>query len=148
MKRIGRVLFATDFSKASGKAFTTAMALTKATRSTLTVLHVIKPFTPITPEQYIATETWEQIDRQGREWAKRALAKLVGKAKKAGVRATELLVQGDPARQIARVARSWKADLVVVGTHGRKGLAKVLLGSVAGRVVATAPCPVVTVRAR
>lgn len=147
MRRIGRILLATDFSKASGKAFTTAMTLAKANRSRLTILHVITPFTPIMPEQYIGTRTWEEIDLLGRQWAKRGLARLAKKAKKAGVRATELLVQGNPARQIVRVARSKKADLVIVGTQGRTGFTKVL-GSVAGRVVATAPCPVITVRGK
>jgi nucleotide-binding universal stress UspA family protein len=143
MARIVRILFATDFSKASRKAFTTAMTLAKANRGTLTILHVIAPFKPIMPQGYSGTQTWEEIDLQGRQWAKRGLARLAEKAKQAGVRATGLLVQGDPAaRQIVRIARSKKADLVVVGTHGRTGFTKVFLGSVAGRVVATAPCPV------
>ncbi len=148
MTRIRRILFASDFSKASGKAFATAVALAKANRGTLTMLHVVAPFTPIMPEQYIGTQTWEQIDLQGRQWAKRELARLAETAKKAGVRATELLVDGDPARQSVRTARSKKADLVVVGTHGRTGLTKLFLGSVAARVVATALCPVVTVRGK
>jgi nucleotide-binding universal stress UspA family protein len=67
------------------------------------------------PEQYIGTQTWEQIDLRGREWAKRQLSKLSEKAKKAGVRAAELLAEGDPARQIVRTARSKNVDLVVVG---------------------------------
>jgi nucleotide-binding universal stress UspA family protein len=141
-------LFASDFSKAAGKAFTTAIALAKANGSSLTILHVIRPFTPIMPEQYIGTQTWEEIDLQGRQWAKKELARLAAKAKKAGVRATGLLVDGDPARQIVRTARSKKADLVVVGTHGRTGLTQFFLGSVAARVVATALGPVVTVRGK
>lgn len=148
MTRIRRILFASDFSKASGKAFATAVALAKPNRGALTILHVVAPFTPIMPEQYIGTQTWEQIDLQGRQSAKRELAKLAETAKKSGVRATELLVDGDPARQIVRTARSKKADLVVVGTHGRTGLTKFFLGSVAARVVATALCPVVTVRGK
>ena len=71
---------------------------------------------------------------------------MTAKAKKAGVRAVGLIVEGDPAREIVRAGRSQRADLIVVGTHGRTGLAKFFVGSVAGRVVATAPCPVVTVR--
>ena len=50
--------------------------------------------------------------------------------------------------QIARAAKSKKADLIVIGTHGRTGLAKFFLGSVASRVVAAAPCPVLTVRGK
>jgi nucleotide-binding universal stress UspA family protein len=144
--RIRHILFATDFSKTSAKAFETAVDLAKVSRATVTILHVIAPFTPIMPEQYIGTQTWEQIDLRGREWAKQQLAKLSEKAKKAGVRATELLAEGDPARQVVRIARSKNADLVVVGTHGRTGFTKFFLGSIAARVVATAQSPVVTVR--
>jgi universal stress protein A len=146
--RFRRVLFATDFSQASAKAFDTAVALAKASRATLMILHVIAPFTPIMQEQYVGTQTWEEIDLEGRASAKRELIKLTSKAKKAGIRATEVVAEGEPARQIVRVARSRKADLVVVGTHGRTGFTRFFLGSVATRVVATAQCPVVTVRGR
>jgi nucleotide-binding universal stress UspA family protein len=143
-----RILFATDFSNASVNAFATALALAKANRGTLTILHVIAPYIPIMPQQYIGTQTWDQIDLQGREWAKGELAKLAAKAKKAGIRSRELLVNGEPARQIVRTARSQSADLVVVGTHGRTGFTRWFLGSVAARVVAMAQCPVVTVRGK
>ena len=148
MSRMRRILFASDFSKASGKAFTTAMTMAKANQATLTILHVIVPFVPIVPEQYINTVTWEQIDRQARRWSQRQLVKLVDRAKKAGIRAVGLLLEGDPAQQIVRAARSKRADLLVVGTHGRTGLSKLFVGSVAARVVATASCPVATVRGK
>jgi len=143
-----RILFASDFSKASGKAFTTAMTMAKANQATLTILHVIVPFVPIVAEQYINTVTWEQIDRQARRWSQRQLVKLVDRAKKAGIRVVGLLLEGDPAQQIVRAARSKRADLLVVGTHGRTGLSKLFVGSVAARVVATASCPVATVRGK
>ena len=76
------------------------------------------------------------------------LAKRLAKAKAAGVRARGFLLEGVPHEQIVRIAKSRRADLVVMGTHGRSGLAKLFLGSVAGRVVAAAPCPVLTVRGR
>ena len=66
MAGIRRILLASDFSKASRKAFTTAVAMAKAHRATLTILHVIVPFTPIVPEQYIDTRSWEPIDREAR----------------------------------------------------------------------------------
>ena len=148
MSRMRRIFFASDFSKASGKAFTTAVTMAKANQAPLTILHVIVPFVPIVPEQYINTVTWEQIDRQARRWSQRQLVKLVERAKKAGIRAVGLLLEGDPAQQIVRAARSKRADLLVVGTHGRTGLSKLFVGSVAARVVATASCPVATVRGK
>jgi nucleotide-binding universal stress UspA family protein len=103
---------------------------------------------PIAPDQYLAIQTWREIDLESREWTKRELAKLVTKAEKAGIRTTGLMAEGQPAGQIVRTARSKRADLLVVGTHGRTGFTRLLLGSVAMRVVATASCPVVTVRGR
>jgi nucleotide-binding universal stress UspA family protein len=141
-----RILFASDFSKSSHKAFATAVAMARATGATLTILHVVQLFTPIVPEQYINTDTWDQIDRESRRWSQHQLRRLTDRARKAGVRAVGLLREGDPAEQITRAARSTRADLLVVGTHGRTGLKKFFLGSVAGRVVVTASCPVVTVR--
>lgn len=148
MRRIRRILFATDFSKPSASAFETALNLAKANRSALTILHVVVPFTPIMPEQYVGPRTWEEIDLEGREQAKREIAKLTAKAKKAGIRANGRIGKGEPASQIVRAARARRADLLVVGTHGRTGFTRLFLGSVAMRVVATAPCPVVTVRAK
>jgi nucleotide-binding universal stress UspA family protein len=143
-----RILFASDFSKASRKAFTTAVAMAKANRATLTILHVIVPFTPIAPEQYIDPETWEQIDSQARRWGEQQLRRLTARATKAGIRVVGLLLEGDPVQQIVRAVRSKRADFLVVGTHGRTGLAKFFVGSIASRLVATAPCPLVTVRGK
>jgi nucleotide-binding universal stress UspA family protein len=148
MSQLRRILFASDFSKASRKAFTTAVSMAQANRATLTILHVILPFVPAVPEQYINTDIWEQIDRQTRQLSQRQLVKLTARAKTAGVRAVGLLREGDPAQQIVRAARSKRADLLVVGTHGRTGLTKFFVGSVAARVVATASCPVLTVRSK
>lgn len=148
MARIRRIVFATDFSPASGKAFGTAVSLAKLHHATLTVLHVIVPFVPLTPDPYTNTVVWEQVDREARRAAHLQLARLATKAKAAGVRVAERLIEGNPAQQIARAAQSIRADLLVMGTHGRTGLTRFFVGSVASRLVATAPCPVVTVRAR
>jgi nucleotide-binding universal stress UspA family protein len=64
------------------------------------------------------------------------------------VRVKGLLAEGAAHEQIVRIARTKRADMVVMGTHGRSGLAKLILGSVAGRVVAAASCPVLTVRGK
>jgi nucleotide-binding universal stress UspA family protein len=148
MAGMRRILFASDFSKASGKAFTSAVSMAKANKATLTVLHVVAPMTPVTPDQYIGPETWQQIEAENKRWTTRKLAELTAKARKAGVRVAVLLADGNPAKHIVRIAKAGRFDLVVIGTHGRTGLAKFFLGSVAGRVVATAPCPVLTVRSR
>jgi nucleotide-binding universal stress UspA family protein len=147
MKQIRQILYATDFSTASRKALDTALALARAQNSKLTILNVLAPIVTV-PEQYLDAVTIDRLQKKAREWSTRELTRLAMRAKKAGVRASVLLREGDAPDQIVRASRSTKSDLIVIGTHGRRGLRKFFLGSVAERVVATSPCPVVTVRGR
>jgi nucleotide-binding universal stress UspA family protein len=146
MKQIRRILVATDFSKTSAKAVTGAIDLAKANRARLVILHAYVPFVPLVPEQYLEAGAWDSIDTESRRWAERQLAMLADRAKKSGVRASSMMVTGDPSSQIVRVARSQRSDLIMVGTHGRRGFSRFFLGSVAERVIATAGCPVMTIR--
>jgi nucleotide-binding universal stress UspA family protein len=148
MKPIRRILCATDFSTASRGASTTAVTMAKSLHARLTILHVIAPVVPPAPERFVDAMTLDRLLAEARRWALRQLAKLARAAGKRGIRATTLVRLGDPAEQIVRAARSTGADVIVIGTHGRRGWSKFLLGSVAERVVATARCPVVTVRGR
>jgi nucleotide-binding universal stress UspA family protein len=141
-----RIVFASDFSKASRKAFAAAVKTAKRARATLSIVHVLGPFLPVGPDQYVGPETWEEIDGEARKWATGHLDDLAAKARAAGVRANAFLINGTPAREITRFAKRKRADLLVIGTHGRTGLAKLFLGSVANHVIATASCPVMTVR--
>lgn len=145
-----RILHATDFSKASGPALAKAIALARQNRAPLTIVHVLAPTViPVGGDfGYVPPRTYETLDRNARQYAQKHLAALGARARKAGVRTTVLLVDGGPSEQIPRAVRRTRADLVVIGTHGRTGLTKVLLGSVAERVVRLAPCPVLTVRGR
>ena len=145
MKRIRRILCATDFSPASRRAFDTALAMAKSLNAKLTIAYVLAPVVTV-PDQYIDAATLDRLDQQARQWSTQRLGRLAARAKKAGVKAAVVLRDGDPADQIVRACRTTKSDLIVVGTHGRQGLRKFFLGSVAGRVVSTAPTPVVTVR--
>jgi nucleotide-binding universal stress UspA family protein len=145
MKRIRHILFATDFSAASRRAFDTALGLTQSQRATLTILNVIPPIV-VVPEQYLDAVTMDRLDAQARRWSRRQLARLAARAAKRGVKAEVVVRDGDVADQIVRACRTGKADLLVMGTHGRRGVRRFLLGSVAERTVATAPCPVLTVR--
>jgi nucleotide-binding universal stress UspA family protein len=148
MKRIRHVLYASDFSAASRRALSTAISIAKSLDAKLTILYVLAPVVPMVPDRYVDPVTLDQLDKLARQWSARQVNRLAAQAKKAGVRATALLRDGDPAEQIVRAGRSTRADLIIVGTHGRRGLPKFFLGSVAERVVATAPCPVVTVRGK
>ncbi len=147
MKRFRRILHASDFSPASRPAFAQAIDLAKRDGSRLTVVHVMTP-TPVVTDGYVSPKVWDDLERQVRGHAQREVDKLVARARQAGVRATSMLLDGTPADRIVRAARRLSADLIVLGTHGRGGLAKLFLGSVAERVIAMARCPVLTVRGR
>jgi nucleotide-binding universal stress UspA family protein len=145
---MSRILYASDFSRASGAAFTRAVALARRDRAELVVAHVMNPPIPMMGDGYVAPSTWDAIVRGYRKVSQKKLDALVAKARKAGARARGLLLEGVPADRIIRAARARHAGLIVVGTHGRTGIARFVLGSVAGRIVAGATCPVLTVRGK
>ena len=148
MSRFRRILHASDLSPASSAAFRQATGLARTNRGTLTIVHVYAPYIPMTAEGYTPPQVYDRVAADVRAQAQRQLDRLVAKARKAGARAKGLLLEGIPHDRIVRAARSTRADLVVLGTHGRTGLGRLFLGSVAARVVTLAPCPVLTVRAR
>ena len=150
MKVFRRILHATDFSSASRPALDKAIALAGQNRATLQIVHVMSPL--VLPAggdfAFMPAETYEAIDQQARQHTQKELAKLLARARKAGVRATAAVLEGSPHEQVPRAARRARADLLVIGTHGRTGVSKLLRGSVAERLVRFSPCPVLTVRGR
>ena len=142
------ILHATDFSPASRAAFAKAIELARRDRAPLLIAHVMTPPLPMLGDGYVSPTTWDEIERSYRKASQRKLDAAGARAKAAGVRARGMLLQGLLHEQIVRAARAQRARLLVVGTHGRSGVARFFVGSVAGRVVASAPCPVVTVRGR
>jgi nucleotide-binding universal stress UspA family protein len=148
MTRIRRILHPSDFSRASGAAFAQAVELAKSNRAELLLVHVLAPVLPMVGDGYVSPQVYEDLEASSRAHGQKQLAALVAKAKKGGVRAKTVLLEGVAHEQIVRAARSKRADLIVIGTHGRTGVAKLFLGSVAGRVVSIAHCPVMTVRGK
>jgi nucleotide-binding universal stress UspA family protein len=142
-----RIVYATDFSPASRPAFEKAVSMARADRAELVIVHALAPVLP-PANGYITATAYSEIDAAARRYGTTQVDALVGRARKAGVRARGVLVDGIAHEAIVRAARKQHADMIVVGTHGRTGLAKFMLGSVAGRVVAHASCPVLTVRGR
>jgi len=143
-----RILHPSDFSRASSAAFKKAVEMAKSNRGELMLVHVLNPVIPVAGDGYVSPKMYEEIAASNRAWAQKELNKLVAKAKASGVRAKATVLEGSAHDQIVRFARSKRADLLVLGTHGRSGIAKLFLGSVAGRVVAAASCPVLTVRGK
>jgi nucleotide-binding universal stress UspA family protein len=99
-------------------------------------------------EGYATPQAYDKMLADVRSDAERRLGRLVAGARKSGIRVKGLLLEGIPHDRIVRAARSGRADVIVLGTHGRTGLGRLFLGSVASRVVTLAPCPVLTVRGR
>ena len=145
-----RVLHPTDFSRASSAAFARSLVEARQARRELVLLHVLSSAIPLAGagEGYMAPSVYEQMSQSARGWAQKQMDRLLAKAKAARVRARGLVVEGVAHEQITRAAKRLRADLIVMGTHGRTGVARFFVGSVAARVTATAPCPVLTVRGR
>jgi len=137
-----KILVATDFSEGSERALTTAIDMAEATGSSIEILYVDQ----LPLEELPLVFGYYDLEEGGYyAWVERGLAKSAARAQEAGVSCRTTQIEGRPAEQIVRHAREVGADLIVVGTHGRTGLAHVLLGSVAERVVRHAGCSVLTV---
>jgi nucleotide-binding universal stress UspA family protein len=145
MKKYRRILLATDFSPASRPAFKEAIEMAKSNRAALVIAHVLQLPIPFSPDGYLLPRTVDELDAAVRQHALRELESLLKVARKAGLRAEGLLLKGGPEEAIARAAKKHSSDLVVVGTRGRTGLPRLILGSVASRIIAAAPCPVLAV---
>jgi universal stress protein A len=148
MARIRRLVHPTDFSPASGPAFRKAVAVAKENKATLLIVHVL-PTLPMVADAYMAASAYDEMLRAQRRQAEKTMDRFVKRARAAGVRATAHIVDfGAVSDAIVRFAKRQRADLIVIGTHGYGALAKILLGSVAERVIAHASCPVMTIRGR
>jgi len=140
MIELKRILAPTDFSEYSTEGINYALALADKFGSELHLLHVLEMHASSTPVFAGGLALTPRV-QESREAAEQALLRIA--EERQAVRAT---VVGPPFLEILRYARDNEIDLIVMGTHGRSGLAHVLLGSVAERVVRKSSCPVLTVR--
>jgi nucleotide-binding universal stress UspA family protein len=131
------ILVATDFSAESVRALEYAWLLARRFDAEILVVHA---------EPALAVLPGTDLAERRRLAAERALGHAVEELREAGCRARALLRPGDPVAEIVNAATAERAGLVLMGTRGRGGLPHLLLGSVAERVVRSAPCPVLTVR--
>ncbi|HEX9879756.1 MAG TPA: universal stress protein [Candidatus Binatia bacterium] len=148
MMRIRKILFATDFSRSSKRAFDAALEMAKQNRAELTIFHALAMPIVYTDGEAAPPSLYNRIEADARKYAESALARLEAAAKKAKVKCLTQLRKGAAAQQILRAAKGRRVDLIVMGTQGRTGLSKLLLGSVASRVVSMSDRPVLTVRGR
>jgi nucleotide-binding universal stress UspA family protein len=138
MLPVNTILHPTDFSDQSANAFRLACALARDYGAHLVLLHVtVRPVVAF--GEGVFPGDLEDYRREGNE-------KLDRLDPGPSVRVTRRLEDGDPVGDILRVAEEIHCDLIIMGTHGRTGLARLLMGSVAEQIVRKAPCPVVTVK--
>jgi nucleotide-binding universal stress UspA family protein len=140
MPGIEGILHPTDFSVDSRYAFETACSLARSNAARLFILHVMMPSSsPVLqappPDPMRAAETQESIPPM--PWPQASDPQL---------RVEHRVTEGDPADEILRLAEALHCDLIVMGTHGRTGLRRLLTGSVAEAVLRRAACPVLVVR--
>ncbi|HYE70355.1 MAG TPA: universal stress protein [Aquabacterium sp.] len=144
-----RLLIATDDSRLSRKAVKAAIGLASATGASLVVLHVVPQY-PTSYFEGALSLTAEEIGRVEKSWADKAQAlvdAVVDSAKAAGVPARSVLASSDHvAESVIAAARKHKCDLIVMASHGRKGLQRVLLGSETQHVLTHSTIPVLVLR--
>jgi nucleotide-binding universal stress UspA family protein len=125
------ILFAADLSPASRTSFQLACGMASALKSKLLIVHAIET-------------SQDPLDPLSISYLHADLEKFV--PENIDLEYEHLIRPGDPATVIGNAAKSCQADLVVLGTHGRKGMERLIVGSVAEKVIRTAPCPVLTLR--
>jgi nucleotide-binding universal stress UspA family protein len=136
-----RILFATDFSPASRHALRKAIDTAQKEGAELIIAHVYEPPSALSLEGV----DYQDMDRKLRATAQKELDAVAATVRANGVRVRGVLLAGNAAEGLIGVANENGVELLVMGTHGRTGLKKLVMGSVASHVVATAPCPVLTV---
>ena len=145
--KIRSILCPTDFSEFSRHAVEHAVALARSNDAELALIHVY-PFMMVWGGDAPYLPSGLPMDSSTRALLLRDLEATAAPARAAGVRTNVLLLEGDPGEEILRQARTAATDLIVMGTHGRRGFDRWVLGSVARRVVQKACCPVLTVPRR
>jgi nucleotide-binding universal stress UspA family protein len=132
-----KILFPTDFSTAADAGLPEAATLARERGAVLVILHVQEP-----PAAYAEAGLYYGVPEPDDEALMKMLREIVPPGH--GVPCEHRLVMGDPASEIVRVARKENVDMIVMGTHGRSGFGRLILGSVAESVMRKAPCPVLT----
>lgn len=139
LPKLKTILCATDFSERSNAAFHLACSLARDLEARVIVLHVAVQPVVVYGEGMVATLAEPEF-----EGLRQELDKL--QSPEPNVAVERHLVEGDPAQEILHQAKLIPCDLIILGTHGRTGLNRLLLGSVAEQVMRKATCPVLTVR--
>ena len=140
-----RIVVPTDFSDCSEEAWALAKRVAGTLGSEVVLAHIlVEPIVYGDPSG--AADSTLQLFEQGRKWVEDELEKWASAARAEGTTVRTIVRTGSANEEIVNLATDERAELIIMGTHGRHGMAHLLLGSVAERVVRTAPCPVLVVR--
>jgi universal stress protein A len=143
--RLQKILLPTDFSNYSAAATKYACELATKFDAELHILHVLETHLVSTPTFGFGLDLPKYVS-ESKAAAEKSLTSVLDPEWSAGRTVVMVVIEGSPKVEIVAYARKHNIDLIVLATHGRSGLAHVLMGSVAESVVRTAPCPVLTVR--
>ena len=136
-----------DDSPYSEAAVERVRTMTWPAGTTVTVVRSLPPMVMAVPEIYaLMTEQMQQVKKDQLAANERHVRDVARRLSAAGLAARGRALDGDPRATLLEIAHEEKADLIVVGSHGRTGLGKLLMGSVASHVVTHAPCSVLVVR--
>ncbi len=145
MKPFDTILFAVDFSESSDHAFDYAFELAKKFSSRLVIVHVINE--PVDLRGfYVPHISFDNLEKEIAEGAEKMMDRFCAAKLEGFANFERAVISGVPYEEIVRKSEEVGADLIVMGTHGRKGLDHMLFGSTAERVVRMSGCPVMTVR--
>jgi nucleotide-binding universal stress UspA family protein len=145
-----KILLAIDDSKFSEAALEMVMKQNRPEDTEVRVLHIAEPFTTLFPAVnagagYYPPE-WDRFQKELSEHARELVERAADKLRKASFQADTLFREGAARPEIVDAAKEWRADLIVLGAHGRSGLERLLLGSVSDFVARHAKCSVEIVR--
>ena len=142
MTPLKSVMVATDFSPLSEKAIDYAVMIAKQFGAKILIMHVLDPITVTTTDALMFSDNSEAL----RKMAEEMMKNLADILKEKGVSIETALLKGAAASEIISKAAQAGVDVIIMGTHGRKGIEHLILGSVAEKVVRSATCPVMVVR--
>ncbi len=145
--RLNKILLPTDFSGCANYALPYAAAIARATNAQIICVHVVEPVVPAVGYTGLADPMpIADISEQLEDSAERQLPKLAECEECTGLNVEEVIVHGDAAAEIVRVASEQEVDLIVISSHGRTGFGRIIFGSTAESVVRHASCPVLVVK--
>ena len=140
-----KILHPTDFSECATGAQTVAVDLAHKLDAELVLVQVLVE-APLYSEGFISRRQVQTVYDAQRKWSEETLEARAAQLRQSGIKTSWRVQMGAPYEEIVRTAEEEHADMIVMGTHGRSGLNRALLGSVAERVIRLAPCPVLTMR--